>query len=89
MNESDFVNPDLVFRMGKTPSQIDVLTRIDGVAFDDAWQRRLIHEVQGVKVPIISVRDQIQNKRSTSRPKDRSTLIGPKRIAFQKAKSTP
>lgn len=66
----DFVNPDIIFRMGQPPSQIDILTSISGVSFDEAWDNRVEGEVEGIKVFVLGVREQIQNKRSTGRPKD-------------------
>src|SRR5690606_26872519 len=36
----DLQTPDMVFQFGVQPSRIDLLTSIDGVEFDEAWQRR-------------------------------------------------
>ena len=71
MNVKDFLSPDVVYRMGLPPSQIDILTSITGVDFDVAWSNRIEQEVEGVKVFVISRGDQILNKRSTDRPKDK------------------
>jgi hypothetical protein len=67
---NDFSNPDVVFRMGLPPNQIDILMSISGVTFEDAWTNRLEREVEGVRVFILNVRDLIQNKRAAGRPKD-------------------
>jgi len=71
MEVKDFHDPDIVFRMGLPPSQVDILTSITGVTFEDAWPNRVEHDVEGVKVPVIGRPDQIRNKRSTDRPKDK------------------
>jgi hypothetical protein len=67
----DFFNPDVVFRMGLPPSQIDILTSITGVTFEQAWENRLEATVEGVKVFVLGMHDQIQNKQATDRPKDK------------------
>ena len=71
MDIKDFETPDIVFRMGLPPTQIDILMSISGVMFEEAWPNRLEQEVEGVKVPVLGVADQIRNKRSTDRPKDK------------------
>ena len=37
----DLSRPGLIFQIGVEPIRIDVITAIDGVAFDDAWAERL------------------------------------------------
>ena len=67
----DFATPDIVFRMGLPPNQIDILTSITGVEFDQAWPNRVEHQLEGLKVYVIGVQNQIENKRATDRPKDK------------------
>jgi hypothetical protein len=69
-SESDFALPNIVFRMGLQPTQIDVLTFISGVEFQQAWDARVQSEVEGIVVCVIGVADQIRNKRAAGRPKD-------------------
>jgi len=68
---TDFQSPDTVYRMGRPPNQVDILTSISGVEFQQAWQNRLQHEVEGVSVTVLGIDEQILNKRSTDRPKDK------------------
>lgn len=61
------------FRMGRPPVMVDVLTRIDGVSFADAWPRRFIAVLDpslGVSVNVLSREDIIANKRAAGRPQD-------------------
>ncbi len=52
------------------PWRIDVLTSIDGVTFDEAWDDHWQTTLGGVLVSVIG-RDQIlKNKRAAGRPKD-------------------
>jgi len=71
MEIKDFHDPEIVFRMGLPPSQVDIMMSISGVSFDEVWPNRVERVVEGVKVCIISRTDQIRNKRSTDRPKDK------------------
>ena len=71
MEVKDFHTPDIVFRMGLPPSQVDILMSISGVSFEEAWPNRVEKEVEGVGVSVIGRADQIRNKRNTDRPKDK------------------
>jgi hypothetical protein len=66
----DFAADDVVFQIGVVPRRIDVLTSIDGVAFEEAWPERLTARVAGLDVPVIGRTHLIRNKRATGRPKD-------------------
>jgi hypothetical protein len=61
---------DIVFQLGVAPRRIALLTSIDGVSFDDAWARRILVDVEGLRLPILSKEDFIVNKRAVGRPKD-------------------
>ena len=41
LTPEDFASDGMVYQMGVAPVRIDVLTRISGVRFDDAWQNRV------------------------------------------------
>lgn len=58
------------FQMGQPPERIDVIQRIDGVAFDDAWQNRIEGTVDGIPACIISREDMIRNKLAAGRLQD-------------------
>lgn len=66
-----FLLPDNVVRIGHEPVRLEVLTGISGVAFADAYARRIEVPVNGLVVPFISFADLIKNKTSTGRGKDR------------------
>ncbi len=54
---ADFSEPGPFFRMGSAPVGVDVLTKIPGIEFDAAWQRRVedvIDEKTGLKATFIS-----------------------------------
>jgi hypothetical protein len=59
-----------VFQIGVSPSRIDILTSITGVAFDQAWQNKMAIIIEGLEVFCIGLDDLLVNKRATGRPKD-------------------
>jgi len=66
----DLTRPGMVFQIGVEPSRIDILTAISGIAFEDAWRRRLSIEMDGIQLCVIGREDLIVNKRACGRPKD-------------------
>ncbi len=70
-----FETPGVVFQIGVAPRPINILTTIDAVDFEAAWSEREEVEVAGSRVPVISRRHLLQNKRATSWPKDRADEI--------------
>jgi hypothetical protein len=70
INEAAFAARDIIFQIGVAPRRIDIITSIDGVDFDQAWQRRVEIDIDGLNVPFISKPDLLKNKESTGRDKD-------------------
>ncbi len=70
ITREDLLLPNTVIQLGYPPHRIDLLTGIDGVGFDEAWNRRVEFEVNGRQVPFISREDLITNKRAVARPQD-------------------
>ena len=69
--EEEFAKPGLFLQLGVPPLRIDLLTAIDGVAFDDAWPRRVESSLDGARLAVLSREDLIANKRAAGRPQDR------------------
>lgn len=69
-----FLEPDRVIRMGNAPLRIEILTDIDGVAFDECRHRAIVHDLEGGDVRVISLEDLKRNKRASGRPKDLDDL---------------
>jgi hypothetical protein len=67
---NDFAQEGIVFQIGVTPRRIDIITHLDGVLFDEADEDKLIVEVEGLKLPILSFDKLIKNKLSTGRERD-------------------
>lgn len=79
--------PTSIFQIGMPPSRIDILQRIDGVSFDDAWQHR-IEGIVGGDVPahFISREHLIQNKLAAGRARDIADVEAIRQAAKYKAK---
>lgn len=68
----------MILQFGVPPNRIDLINRIDGVEFSDAWGNRLELAVKtregNIAVWMIGIEDLIRNKRSAARPKDLDDL---------------
>lgn len=59
------------FQIGQPPARIDILQRIDGISFDEAWKNRIEGVIDGqIQAAIISKGDLIRNKLATGREQD-------------------
>jgi hypothetical protein len=70
LSEEDFARPGVVYQMGLVPYRIDVLTRITGVTFPEAWQTRKEGVLGQCKVFYLGKEAFIRNKLATGRHKD-------------------
>lgn len=74
LTAADFQEPGAMIQLGYPPVRIDLLTAIDGVAFADAYPRRQMVSVAGLRLPVLSLGDFKTNKRASGRPKDIADL---------------
>lgn len=70
LTKQDLCEPGIVFQMGLPPNRIDILTRITGVEFEQAWGERLEIVLEGRSIPVLGRDDLLHNKLSTGRTKD-------------------
>ena len=66
----DLHRPGTVIQLGLAPRRIDLLTRITGVAFEDAWRNRVEQGVEGRSIAYLGRADLVANKRATGRAQD-------------------
>jgi hypothetical protein len=70
LSAKDFREPGSFFRMGTPPKMVDILSKISGVDFEAAWDRRVESELEaGLTAPFIS-RDLVKAKLAAGRPED-------------------
>jgi len=70
LTTDDFVADDRVIQLGRAPNRVDLLTRLWGVDFAQAWLRRVPAKLDDMAVAFLSREDLISNKRATARPQD-------------------
>lgn len=70
VTQADFEQPGNVYQIGLPPRRIDLMTKISGVSFDDAWKSRLISSLGGHSVAVLGRDALLQNKRAAARDKD-------------------
>jgi len=59
------------FQIGQPPARIDILQRIDGVTFDEAWKNRVEGLIDAeIRIAVISRDDLIRNKLACGRDQD-------------------
>ena len=66
--------PQAVIQLGYPPGRIDLLMSIDGVSFDECWNRRIEVQAAGLRLPMIGLADFKTNKRAAGRLKDLADL---------------
>ena len=72
--ESDFTKPEQLIQLGRAPNRIDLLTGITGVTTEQALAGKVVAELDGIPVFILSKDTLIRNKRAAGRPQDIADL---------------
>lgn len=74
VSRSDFEEPGRILQLGAPPNRIDLMTRIDGVTFDEVWNSRTNGSYGQVTVPFIGFDALVRNKTAAGRPQDLADL---------------
>ena len=67
ISQDTFSKEGVVFQVGVPPRRIDIITKIDGVNFKQAYNDKEDIEIEGLIIPFISKDNLIKNKESTGR----------------------
>ncbi len=71
LSAKDFVEPDNFFRMGTPPVMVDIMPKISGVEFEEAWSRRVDVQIEDdLTVHFISRQDLLIAKLAAGRAQD-------------------
>ena len=70
LGPEDFLKPEQVVQLGRPPYRIDILTSIDGVTWEEAWNSRTEVAVGNKRCWAIGLDALIRNKRASGRPQD-------------------
>lgn len=71
---ADLLKADVVIQIGLPPRRIDFLTGLSGLAFAEAWPRRVWYDFGGRTLPFLDRESLVRNKRATGRVKDLADL---------------
>lgn len=74
LDASLFLAREKVVRMGVPPMRIEILTSISGVEFDEGYTQRVVDELDGITVNVISLDMLKRNKKAAGRYKDLNDL---------------
>jgi hypothetical protein len=66
----DFSAPGPVVQLGVAPNRVDLLTAIDGVTFQEAWDGRVSGRFGAEAVPFLGRTELLRNKRAVGRLQD-------------------
>jgi hypothetical protein len=72
--DKNFLKNNETLYLGRVPNKIEVIQNASGLAFTDAFPRRVETTLEGVPVKIISLADLKTNKRASGRNKDLADL---------------
>lgn len=72
MTESKFLNVEIadVFSYGRPPVSIDIITKLKGVEFDDAYPQAQVFNEEGLEIRFIHLNNLIEAKKAAGRHKD-------------------
>ena len=70
LKAADFDRPGMVVQLGIAPNRIDLLTTIDGVSFDEAWNGHVVGRFGTESVPFLGRQELLANKRAVGRLQD-------------------
>ena len=81
LTEADLTIPGVGLQICVEPGRIDVLTKVSGVRFEDAWRRRVqANFADSVRCDVIGLEELLQNKRAAGRPQDVADVAALERL---------
>ncbi len=75
ISENDLTVPDRALQIGVEPSRIDLLTGIDGVEFDEAWEEKISLTIDELEIHVLSKGHLLRNKLAAGRDKDQGDIV--------------
>ncbi len=74
LDKSWFLDPENVTHFGAVPYQIEILSKVSGGNFSQAYARKSVAELDGLRINFIGLEDLKTNKRASGRFKDLADL---------------
>ncbi|OVE73447.1 hypothetical protein BVX93_01690 [bacterium B13(2017)] len=66
----DLCEPGKITMIGLPPNRIDLINKISGLNFNEAWNHKVNGSFGGLETWYISKNDLLKNKKASNRPKD-------------------
>jgi hypothetical protein len=70
LDAKELVEKDKVLILGRPPNRIDVLTRPDGIKWEDCWSRRMTSDYAGEPIAFLAIDDLLASKLAAGRDQD-------------------
>ncbi len=64
----------LAFHFWQEPERVDCLTRISGVNFNEAYDQKVMADIEDITIPVIQYKHLILSKMSSERLKDKADI---------------
>jgi predicted nucleotidyltransferase len=81
VTEGELSVPGVWITLGVEPARIDLLTKLTGLTFADAWPRRAETLFGGTRCSVIGFDDLLTAKRAAGRPQDIADVVALERLA--------
>jgi predicted nucleotidyltransferase len=73
LHNSDFCEP-FIFNFWDKPYKVDILTKISGIFFDEAYEKRIIENMEGLSIPFLDFNHLVLSKMTTNRLRDKADV---------------
>jgi hypothetical protein len=80
IKKDDLTKDNVIIQIGIAPVRIDILTDIDGVDFDEAYDKRIEHDFGDLIATVLHLDDILKNKIASNRAKDKIDVIELKKL---------
>lgn len=74
LKKDDFIQPGGFIQLGYPPYRVDIITSVDGLTFNEAYENKKVETVDDIKINWISLEDLKKNKKASGRHKDLDDL---------------
>ena len=74
LKREDLLDKENVIQLGYAPNRIDLITSIDGVEFEEAYQEREVFQEEDLRIDFIGINELIKNKKASGRLQDLADL---------------
>jgi hypothetical protein len=73
LHNTDFRQP-FVFNFWERPHKVDILTKISGVTFDEAYKSKVVENFEGLSIPFLDFNHLVLSKMTTNRLRDQADV---------------